>query len=57
MPRDIYNVNIENQTALISPGDLKKDLPVDDDLTKIIVESKSVFIGVQYLNSFLKEKT
>lgn len=37
MPRDIYNVNIESQHPLISPGNLKAALPVDDNLAEDIV--------------------
>ena len=37
MPRDIYNVNIEEQLPLISPQELKDALPVDDGLASSIV--------------------
>ena len=40
MPRDIYNVNIESQQALVSPGRLKEDLPVEDSLVQTIVDGR-----------------
>ena len=40
MPRDIYNVNIDSQIPLVSPEELKKGLPVNDDLVRIIVRNR-----------------
>ncbi len=40
MPRDIYNVNIENQVPLVSPRELKEEYPVDDALVQSIVDGR-----------------
>jgi len=37
MPPDIYNLNIESQSSLISPQELKDALPVNNHLANVIV--------------------
>jgi len=46
MPRDIYNVNIESQLALISPKELKTPLPVDDELAAAIFRFRNEIINI-----------
>lgn len=46
MPRDIYNVNIESQLPLVSPINLKTELPVDDNLATAIVGFREEIIRI-----------
>ena len=46
MPRDIYNVNIESQEALVSPKELKLLLPVDEELANSIVGFRNEIIRI-----------
>jgi len=46
MPRDIYNVNIESQRALVSPRELKSPLPVDDELAASIVGFREEIVRI-----------
>jgi len=46
MPRDIYNINIESQLALVSPKELKSPLPVDDSLAVSIAGFRDEIVRI-----------